>query len=40
MLKNINKNIKILYVEDEDNIRENAVFYLKRLCLALYKNYE
>ena len=25
------KNIKILYVEDEDNIRENAVFYLKRL---------
>ncbi|NQY21945.1 MAG: response regulator, partial [Campylobacteraceae bacterium] len=31
------KNIKILYVEDEDLIRENAISYLKRLFDHVYE---
>ena len=31
------KNIKILFVDDEDNIRENAVSYLKRLFDEVYE---
>ena len=31
MSRNEFKNIKILFVEDEDNIRINATSYLKRL---------
>lgn len=31
------KNIKILYVEDEDYIRENAISYLKRLFDYVYE---
>ena len=31
------KNIKILFVEDEDNIRVNATSYLKRLFDEVYE---
>ena len=31
------KNIKILFVEDEDNIRINATSYLKRLFDEVYE---
>lgn len=31
------KNIKILFVEDEKNIRENAISYLKRLFSEVYE---
>ena len=31
MSRNEFKNIKILFVEDEENIRLNAISYLKRL---------
>ena len=31
-MKEILKNFTILYVEDEDEVRRNAVEYLRRLC--------
>ncbi len=37
MLKEQYKNIKILYVEDELQIRENAVSYLRRLFNIVYE---
>jgi two-component system, OmpR family, response regulator VanR len=37
MSKNEFKNIKILFVEDEDNIRINAISYLKRLFDEVYE---
>jgi two-component system, OmpR family, response regulator VanR len=37
MSKNEFKNIKILFVEDEDNIRINATSYLKRLFDEVYE---
>ena len=37
MSRNEFKNIKILYVEDEDNIRKNAVFYLERLFDTVFE---
>jgi len=37
MLKDEYKNLKILYVEDEDFIRANAVSYLKRLFHNVYE---
>ena len=37
MLKDEYKNLKILYVEDEELIRENAVSYLKRLFNHVYE---
>ncbi len=37
MLKKEFENIKILYVEDEDYIRKNAVSYLKRLFKEVYE---
>lgn len=36
MSRNEFKNIKILFVDDEENIRLNAVSYLKRLCDDVY----
>ena len=52
MLKNINKNIKVLYVEDDDVARENGVEYLENFfdkvfeasnavkALQLYEQYK
>lgn len=37
MSKNEFKNIKVLFVEDEDNIRINAISYLKRLFDEVYE---
>ena len=37
MLKNINKNIKILYVEDDEITRENAVEYLQNFFEVIYE---
>lgn len=37
MLKDINKNIKILYVEDDDITRENAVEYLENYFEHIYE---
>ncbi|RXJ86286.1 response regulator transcription factor [Arcobacter sp. CECT 8985] len=37
MLKNKYKKLKILYIEDEQNIRVNAVSYLKRLFDEVYE---
>ena len=37
MSKNEFKNIKILFVEDEENIRINAISYLKRLFDEVYE---
>ena len=37
MLKNINKNIKILYVEDDDIARENGIEYLENFFDAIYE---
>jgi len=37
MKREVFKNIKILYVEDEENIRANAVSYLKRLFDEVYE---
>jgi YesN/AraC family two-component response regulator len=31
------KNLKILYIDDEDNIRENAVEYLSFYCDNVYE---
>jgi DNA-binding response OmpR family regulator len=31
------KNLTLLYVEDEDDIRRNAVEYLKRICKEVYE---
>ncbi len=36
MLKNINKNIKILYVEDDEIARENGVEYLQNFFEQIY----
>ena len=36
MLKNINKNIKILYVEDDEIARENGVEYLENFFEQIY----
>mgnify|MGYP003606431458 FL=1 len=37
MLKNINKNIKILYVEDDEIARENGVEYLENFFETIYE---
>ena len=37
MLKNINKNIKILYVEDDEIARENGVEYLQNFFEQIYE---
>ncbi|WP_072679435.1 response regulator [Arcobacter sp. LA11] len=37
MLKDINKNIKILYVEDDDITRENAIEYLENYFEKIYE---
>ncbi|WP_026804549.1 response regulator transcription factor [Aliarcobacter lanthieri] len=37
MLKNINKNIKILYVEDDDIARENGIEYLENYFETIYE---
>ena len=37
MLKNINKNIKILYVEDDEIARENGVEYLENFFEQIYE---
>ncbi|MBL3519053.1 response regulator transcription factor [Aliarcobacter lanthieri] len=37
MLKNINKNIKILYVEDDDISRENGIEYLENYFETIYE---
>mgnify|MGYP003454936520 CR=1 FL=1 len=37
MSRNEFKNIKILFVEDEENIRANAISYLKRLFDEVYE---
>lgn len=37
MLKNINKNIKILYVEDDEITRENAIEYLQNFFEVIYE---
>ena len=37
MLKNINKNIKILYVEDDEIARENGVEYLQNFFEKIYE---
>lgn len=37
MLKNINKNIKILYVEDDKIARENGVEYLENFFETIYE---
>lgn len=37
MLKDINKNIKILYLEDDDITRENAVEYLENYFEKIYE---
>ena len=37
MLKNINKNIKILYVEDDEIARENGVEYLQNFFEVIYE---
>ena len=37
MLKNINKNIKILYVEDDEIARENGVEYLEKFFEQIYE---
>jgi len=37
MLKEEYKKLKVLYVEDEDFIRENAVSYLKRFFENVYE---
>ncbi|RBQ30511.1 DNA-binding response regulator [Arcobacter sp. FW59] len=38
MLKNINKNIKILYVEDDEIARENGVEYLENYFETIYES--
>ena len=38
MLKNINKNIKILYVEDDEIARENGVEYLQNFFEQIYES--
>ncbi len=35
--KEILKNLTILYVEDEEDVRRNAVEFLKRLCKEVYE---
>ena len=37
MLKNINKNIKILYVEDDEIARENGIEYLQNFFEQIYE---
>jgi two-component system response regulator VanR len=37
MLKNIYKNIKILYVEDDEIARENGIEYLKTTLSIIYE---
>ena len=37
MLKNINKNIKILYVEDDEIARENGIEYLENFFETIYE---
>ena len=37
MLKNINKNIKILYVEDDEVARENGIEYLQNFFEQIYE---
>ena len=37
MLKNINKNIKILYVEDDEVARENGIEYLQNFFAQIYE---
>ena len=37
MLKNINKNIKILYVEDDEIARENGIEYLQNFFAQIYE---
>ncbi|MCT7582297.1 response regulator transcription factor [Aliarcobacter butzleri] len=37
MLKNINKNIKVLYVEDDDIARENGIEYLENFFDTIYE---
>ncbi|MFA6740570.1 MAG: response regulator [Arcobacteraceae bacterium] len=37
MLKNINKNIKILYVEDDEIARENGIEYLENFFEQIYE---
>ena len=37
MSRNEFKNIKVLFVEDEENIRINAITYLKRLFEEVYE---
>ncbi|WP_392388658.1 response regulator [Aliarcobacter butzleri] len=37
MSRNEFKNIKVLFVEDEENIRINAITYLRRLFEEVYE---
>ncbi|MFX4232207.1 response regulator, partial [Aliarcobacter butzleri] len=37
ILKNINKNIKVLYVENDDIARENSIEYLENFFDTIYE---